>query len=231
MNLVEDITLYRLYIPRAGKMFMSNISKDNQVLVYCLNKGYFETDTLDDMKYILTECENNSSGDNFKLVGDIQKVDIEYVGQVYRQRVFFKSLKEILTVCSMNMVQVIFPLNFHIDINNVMNVLDYLPALEKYAYEQDGETIEEFLTNSFKIMINELLKHFNIHSQYKEEVERFLENKDLFTYINRAPYILSSYNIDQHTSAIFQIFRKDSTNNMQGFTKLNLEADKKQGRL
>ena len=226
MSLLTELTTYRLCIPKPGKMFMSNISKTNQVLVYCINKGFFETDELEDMQYILNVCKS----EKFVEVGSIEKVKLNEGEIVYRQRVFFKSFKEILDICKQNLVMVKFSKNFHFDINSVMNILEYLPALEKYAAEYN-ETIEEFLLNNFMIFMDLLLERYEMFSQYQLKARQLKEDRDWLAYIDRAPYVLSSYSIDDKTSAIFHLVGDDFADFESGFTTDNLKKDKKLGRI
>lgn len=152
-------------IPCTGKMFFSSISKGNRALCICLNKGYIQTDDLEDMLNNLDLFQ----GDNiFKLVGNIEKVKLQASGSiVYRQRVFFKSVTELLWVCKRSALSVRLDTNFGISINSVMNVLDQLVYLERYAKEFD-ESIDDWLHNICIIHLHTIMTQKGMKSGLEE---------------------------------------------------------------
>lgn len=230
---IESKSSSKLVIPRAGKMFKSNTKTKDKALAFCINKGYFETDELVNMIEILNHIQGNET---IILVGYVEKVQSDQLR--YRQRVFFKSLKEMLSVCKKFGIKVIFPLDFHIDINCVMNILNELPYLERYAHSF-GETIEEYLTNTFFIQMHYTLNSVNMYSDLADRVNYILRDKE--GYMNRAPFLISSYNIDRKSSSVFlnldfddkRLFNCTMTPDIDdidyGFTDKIVEKDRKAG--
>lgn len=232
---LESSSDTKFVIPRAGKMFKSNSGKkEGQLLAFCLNKGYFETDTYDEMLDIVETLD-----EKFIQIGDIQKVQLDLSGIVFRQRIFFKSLKELLELCKLNGIKIIIPDDFHIDINNVMNILDELPNIERYA-QKEGQTIEVWLTNTLFVNLNYLLEQQNMYSDVKQRVSDILDYR--IGYMNRAPFLISSYDIDKKYSAVFLhlsdtkderliSIKPDDTILRYGYTDNNIKLDKKGGAL
>lgn len=235
---LESSSTVKFVVPRAGKMFKSNLSKEGKALAFCLNKGYFETQTLEDMQEVLATISDN---ENFILVGEIDKVKIpEQHSVIYRQRLFFKSLKDLLDICKGIGIKIYFPDSFRIDTNHLMNVIEELPALERYAYRYK-ETIDDWLTHCLWIDVHYLLKAQNMYSDLESRVSDVLSDKE--GYMNRAPFLISSYNIDKHFSAIFlhlmeeegdtRLFTvridQNAKDLVYGYTDDNVKRDRKRG--
>lgn len=225
----------RFVIPCAGKMFRSSISKDDKALCFVLNKGYFETSDLNSMLSILDDVEIISE---FVLVGGIEKVRIAKTRCiVYRQRLFFKSLNILLKFCKSFGLRFELSRDFRISINNVLNCVDDLIYLERYAKRFD-ESIDVWLTHCCIIELYFYLKSLNMYSNLEKFVNQYLKNR--VNYLNRAPFLISSYNIDTKSSGIFLGFSADDKRLYDvgvtgvellkfGYTVKNIEKDIKGG--
>ena len=226
----------KLVVPYAGKMFRSNISSDNKALCFVINKGYIETSDLTSMLTIIDDCENIKT---IILVGTIEKIRLKRTKAiVYRQRVFFKSLKVMLNLCKLFGLRFELGNNFHITINNILNCVDDLKYLERYAIKFD-EPIDVWLTNCCIINLNEILKNVGICSYLNDRVNLILRKKS--GYLDRAPFLISSYSIDDKSSAIFlqynysdrRLFSYESTSDSFisdfGYTEKNIKKDIESG--
>ena len=206
MSIIEAVTAKgsnKLVIPCAGKMFRSNISKDDKALCFVINKGYFETSDLTAMLSIMDDCSRFS---DIISVGKIEKVKLKSGNIVYRQRIFFKSLKTILNLCKVLGLRFELSPDFRISINNIMNCIEELVYLERYAKRFD-ESIDDWLTHCCIIELYNLLKSLGMYSDLGKRANKYLYNR--VGYLNRAPFLISSYNIETNSSGIFLGFQPD----------------------
>ena len=213
-------------VVHTGKMFKSRVSRGNKALCFVVNKGYFE---LDDLRSMLAIVDDLDDFDNIKLVGGIEKVTLDSDNVVYRQRVFFKSLTEMLSNCKRYGVLIKVPEGFSVGINCILNCTDDLPFLERYAFNL-GESIDNWLTTSCKIHLLELAKSVGVDINLSDNDFKSVRNKG---YLNRAPFLICSYNIDKKESGIF-LHKSDYYSNVSdicnlasyGYTDLVVRKDK-----
>ena len=224
----------KLVIPYTGKMFRSSISKDNKALCFVLNKGYVETDSLDDILRLLDDVEDV---DVVIPVGGIDKVRTSDGDIVYRQRLFFKSLKTMLSLCRLHCLYVSFPETFHVTVNSVLNCVGELTYLERYS-RRFGIPIDTWLKNCCLMHMHFLLKSVGMYSELEEQVNDAL--RGWTGYLDRSPFLISNYSIDTHTSSVFIEFDRtdrrlftrpvdDILLLTYGYTTKNVEADIKSG--
>ena len=221
----------KFVVPCAGKMFRSSISKDDKALCFVINKGYFETTDLISMLSIL---DYTTKVEDIVLVGKVEKVRLKATKLiVYRQRVFFKNLRIFLNFCKVQGIRFELTKDFRISINNIMNCREDLVYLERYAKRFD-ESIDEWLTHCCIIELFYLLKSLNMYSDLGKRVNSYLMGR--INYLYRAPFLISSYNIDTKSSGIFLGFvakdkrlYKDDVTGVEllkyGYTQKNVEAD------
>lgn len=200
MSIVRTLTAQnecKLVIPFPGKMFRSSISKKDRALCFVINKGYIDSVSLSNLLSVLDEFDD----EDLIVVGNIEKILLKNKkGLVYRQRIFFKSLYKMFNLCHSCGIRVEIGQDFRISINSIMNIAGELPYLEKYASEF-GETIDVWLTNCCIIHINNLLVSQRMYSSISKRVTKIL--KDRVGYLDRAPFLISSYSISKHLSALF----------------------------
>jgi hypothetical protein len=238
MSIINTVAMKgfnRFIVPCAGKMFHSSIPNKDTALCFVINKGYFETDDLLSMLSILDDVTGVKE---FILVGKIEKISINGGLQiVYRQRLYFKSLYKLLCLCKNLGLRFDIAPDFRISINNVMNCLDDLVYLERYAMRFD-ESIDSWLTHCCIIELYFYLKSMNMFASLGKQANSLLRNK--VNYLHRAPFLISSYNIEKHSSSIFLGFEvKDKRAYdvevtgeallAEGYTTKNVEKDKKEG--
>jgi hypothetical protein len=239
MSLINTIALgntSKLVIPCAGKMFKSSIPNNDKALCFVLNKGYFESTSLQNMLSII---EDSQEFNDIILVGKIDKVRLKANHNiVYRQRIFFKSLGAILNLCKLLGLKFELASDFHISINNIMNCITELVYLERYAKRFD-ESIDDWLTHCCIIELHYLLKSKNIYSGLEKDVDFYLKGRE--NYLERAPFLVSSYNIDTKSSGLFLDYNQDDSRLFRevvtgkdllgvGYTDRNVEKDVKVGR-
>lgn len=235
LNYIAKRGSNRLVIPSAGKMFWSNITKKEKVLCFVLNKGYFETGDLNSMLSILDDVVDIQE---FVLIGRVEKVRLQRGSIVYRQRIFFKSLKEMLNFCKSFGLRLEVTEDFHISINNIMNCQKELIYLERYA-SKFNETIDVWLTTCCLVHLNSLVRSLGMYSTLWDTVNRRLKGKQ--GYLDRAPFLVCSYSIDKKTSGIYlglnvldsRLFSSasDLVNLLEvyGYTDRNVKRDRKGG--
>ena len=223
-------------IPSAGKMFKSSISKTNKALCFTVNKGYFQTKTLQQMLDIIDVIQDIDS-DTIVFVGKIDKVRKTNGELVYRQRVFTHSLISLFKFCKRLGVAVCIPPEFEVTINNVLNVKPELVYLERYAKEYN-QSITTYLTNTCILQIYNLLLYLNMYSDIFITADKILKGKQ--GYMMRAPFLVGRYSIDTKSSSIYinkQIDCReayvgldgDVTTLDYGYTDENIALDKKRG--
>lgn len=186
----------RMIIPCSGKMFRSTLEGKNQALAYCLNKGYLDFADLADLLSVLDYLK---SSDSFVLVGSIEKV-LSGDKLTYRQRIFFKSLNKLIEVCKRNGIVIEVSKDFRININNVLNCLDELVYLERYA-RQFSQDIDTYLTNTCLVRLNNIFKQGSVKYELNRDIDDLLIDK--YGYLDRAPFVISDYDIASNTSGIF----------------------------
>ena len=228
----------KFVIPCAGKMFRSNVTTTNKALGFVLNKGYLQTDTIEEIENYKNLIKQGY--DSVIYVGPPDKIRLRNEDKiVYRQRYFFKSFELLVQMCKFFCFEIIIDDEFEITINNVMNCQEDLQYLEIYAKKQD-ETITKYLTNTCLVHINDFLKVHNTYYKLPKNIDKFLEGKR--EYLERAPFLVVSYSIDKRESGIFiynKYFKDTRKYNINiehdvekvnfGFTEENVKKDLKAG--
>lgn len=233
-KLVAEDSVNRFVISYAGRMQFSNVSKTNKALCFVLNKGYFEIDEKEDFDNLMETAE---SYDTIIPVGEMEAVRLSAGNIIYRQRVYYTSLFQILKLSKEFALGVELDDNFGIRIQNVLGISDYLKYIEVYANGKE-KLVDTYLTNCLTIQLYNVLEQFGIYSELSEEVEYILEDKS--GYMDRAPFLLSTVCKKEKKSSIFlptnfsdtrlySIAVDDRKILNYGFTLSNLKEDMKKG--
>lgn len=232
---VSSRSTSKFVIPCTGKMFRSSVGGNDKALCFLINKGYFETD---DLSAMLDIVDDVNRVDELVLVGGIEKIRLyKSKSFVYRQRIFTKNLSKLCGVCRLLGVRVEVSKQFHVTINNIMNCRDDLPFLERYA-RRFNQSIDEWLTRCCVIELYYYFQSNNISTNMQWMVDKYLNGQQ--GYLHRAPFLVSSYDIKNHSSSVFLGFEGadsrlylDGATGTQllkyGFTQNNVEADVKGG--
>lgn len=232
---VTSASTSKFVIPCAGKMFRSSIKDGDKALCFLVNKGWFETETLEDM---LDLVDDANRFDEVILVGDIEKVRLRKTKNiVYRQRIFTKSLNKLSGICEVLGVRIELLNGFHISVNNIMNCRNDLPYLERYA-KRFNQTIDEWLTRCFVVELYYYFQSRGIANNMGWMVEKYLDG--MIDYLYRAPFLVASYDIKNHSSSLFLGFKAEDPRLYQddvtgvellkyGYTENNVAADVKGG--
>jgi len=234
ISAVQQFQMAKFVIPFPGKMQHSTIAKSNQALCFCINKGYFDVQDPDTLRSIIEDIDETNG--KVMRVGDVDTVRVNG-GITYRQRIFCKSFRLLLNVCKLNGATIVLDDNFEVTINSIMNCISDLKFLEHYA-KKYGELIDTWLSNCLIIHINSLLVGMSMYTKYQSRVDDILKNK--VGYCDRAPFLLSEFNWDEHKSSVFmnldnEDIRIFSTNvgddyyKVYGFTTDNVTRDLKEG--
>lgn len=233
LNDIKDKS-FRFVIPTLGKCFKSRIGKKDKVLLLVLNKGYIETDDIETCYYV-TVFLNSHKNNIFVPVGDIDKILSSNGSILYRQRVYFKSFTTLLKVLKELNASIVIPDDFHVTTNTLVNVVEELPYLERYA-KKLGLDVDTWLTHVCKILIYDSCKEFDM-------CERVNLSESVYNvprgYLNRAPLLCGSYSIIRHTSSVIRVDSDLSPNLYSGektkgilpygYTDSNVNFDRKRG--
>ena len=230
------VTGNKFVVPLLGKMFRSNITKHNQALAFCINKGYFEMTSLIGIKDLKKELANF---DEIVIVGGIDEIRKKNGKTVYRQRVFFKNLIILLEFCRSFCLNFELSADLKITINNIMNCKSDLKYLERYAALYN-ETIDNYLKNCLCLNLQMLLDNMDVRYDLGVNIEKIKENRT--GYLNRTPFIVTCYNIDNHTSSLYldpdtsdtRLFsggnpNKEDISGVYGYTSTLIRQDRKRG--
>lgn len=195
---------FKFVIPTPGKCFKSSIGKKDKVLLLVLNKGYIEADSIETCYYVTAFLESHKN-DFFVPVGNIEKIRISKSKRiVYRQRIYFKSFSTFLKVMKELQAFIIIDKDFEVTTNTLMNVIDDLPLLERYA-KNVKENVNSWLTNVCKILVYESCKKLNMLDKINLTSEVYATTKGVTGYLNRAPLLCGSYSVINHTSSVFRV--------------------------
>lgn len=234
LNTIARKGINKFVVPCTGKMFHSSISKNDSALCFVLNKGYFETKDFLSMTSILDDVADIKE---FILVGGVDKVSSKGV-VCYRQRIFFKSLNKLLLFCKSFGLCFELDSDFRVSINSILNCVDDLVFLERYAKRFD-ESIDTWLTHCCIIELHYYMCSLGMYSSLGDKVNKYLVNK--VDYLSRAPFLISSYSIDNKNSGIFlgfdindiRLYKEYRTGKdllKLGYTKKGVKSDIKGGK-
>lgn len=189
----EDVFI----VPTAGKMFKSSTEGGDKALVFVLNKGYLQIGNLSRMLEVIDAFIDDP---DLIIVGSINKVRLRKTGViVYRQRVFIKSVNALMLLCNKFGIDVKLENNFKVSINSVMNCLEDVRYLERYA-RKFHQSIDAYLTNCYIIWMHFLLIAYKFKTPYTAQVEHILHGKT--GYFERAPFLCGRYSIAKHISSV-----------------------------
>lgn len=187
----------KLVLPCVGKMFNSDITDGDSALICVINKGYLESPSIEEL---LTFIEGTQ--DSFVFVGNIDKVQLNSGGIVYRQRVFMHSILNAMKSCASYGFQIFVPNDFRIPINSMMNNLSDCYYLERIArfYRQ---SIDSYLKKVVLIQLYYMAESVGVSNNISEYYEKTKKRGHLKGILDYAPMLCSSYSISDHTSSIF----------------------------
>lgn len=203
LNLIKEKP-FNFVIPTPGKCFKSRIGRRDKVLLLVLNKGYIESDSIETCYYVTVFLATHKN-DFFVPVGNIEKIRLNKTGKiVYRQRIYFKSFSTFLRVMKELNAHIIIDNNFRVSTNTLMNVIDDLPILERYAKIVKSD-VNTWLTNVFKILIYEACKKYDMCDMINLSDYVYKLSRGSVGYLNRAPLLCGSYSVIHHTSSVFRV--------------------------
>ena len=141
------------YIPTINLMHVK-LNDSIKSLCFGITRGYFETDNLEDMLSLVTYLEST----DIKIIDNIDKIKMHDGTIVYRQRVYFVCLEDIVSVCSTK--QFGFNLTDDISLTNssYTNIRKDMPYLETYA-DKLHMSVEQWLILVFRYYCFVYLKY------------------------------------------------------------------------
>lgn len=196
-KLMRGDTASKFIIPCTGKMFHSSMSRKDKALCHCLNKGYIETSSREQMGYLVDDLLMT---DWAILVGNVDAVRLKTNVVRYRQRLFFRSVVRLVEFCKRNGVLIDFTKDFRVNINSVLFCAEDLRYLERYARSFD-RSIDSYLTETCIVQLSFILRDKNVDSPVHERANNILNGK--VGYLDRAPMMVGTYNIEKHTSSVY----------------------------
>lgn len=201
-----------------------------KVLAYQLDKGYFQSDSLEEMCVFL---ESISKSGNFKLVGAIDKIRIKSDDSIkYRQRLYFYSFDKLLILCEKMSVFVGLSEDFHIRMEQLSSCHSDLPYMTQYARKR-GISLDKWLRNAFILQLGFYMRArgFQDITNIDEISSALLKTKG---YCDRAPLLAIDFNRVNHTIGLaYSSYGEDSllfTNSSDDcYSDKNLRIDRKRG--
>ncbi len=223
------------YIPTINLMHVK-LNDSIKSLCFGITRGYFETDNLEDMLSLVTYLEST----NIKIIDNIDKIKMHDGTIVYRQRVYFVCLENIVSVCSTK--QFGFNLTDDISLTNssYTNIRKDMPYLETYA-DKLHMSVEQWLILVFRYYCFVYLKYKDLMDLSSIDEDFFADIEVVKGLLNRAPYFLSICDIAKHKFVVLQHFDIDNEHLYTiedkgttsffsyGFTNLTVLQDKKNG--
>ena len=201
MGLLEEMAKNisdKVVIPCTGKMFYSAVANSSDALTVPLNKGYYETDSLQSMLTFKESIDKNT----VVFVGKVDKVVKHGGSYVYRQRLFIHSLVDLLQYMASSGVHLEIPSDFRIPINSMMNNLEDCRFLERIArlYRQ---SIDSYLKKVVLIQLYYLAEDIKVSHNLYNYYNKCLRRRQLKGILDYAPYLCTEYSIDKHTSSVY----------------------------
>ena len=223
------------YIPTINLMHVK-LNDSIKSLCFGITRGYFETETLEDMLTVVDYLEQTE----IKTIDNIDKIKMNDGTIVYRQRLYFVSLEDIVTVCKK--FNFGFNLTDDISISNSsdMNIRKDMVFLEVYA-NQLNMSVEDWLILVFRYYCVIYLKYKDLMDLSSIDEDFFAKIKTIHGLLNRAPYFLSICNIAKHKFVVLQYFDIENEHLYTigdncttsffnyGFTNLTVLQDTKRG--
>ena len=223
------------YIPTINLMHVK-LNDSIKSLCFGITRGYFETDNLEDMLSLVTYLEST----DIKIIDNIDKIKMHDGTIVYRQRVYFVCLEDIVSVCSTK--QFGFNLTDDISLTNssYTNIRKDMPYLETYA-DKLHMSVEQWLILVFRYYCFVYLKYKDLMDLSSIDEDFFADIEVVKGLLNRAPYFLSICDIAKHKFVVLQHFDIDNEHLYTiedkgttsffsyGFTNLTVLQDKKNG--
>ena len=141
MSVLSDMLInhrVRLILPLAGEFIYSDIGDKDVAICATITTGYLECDNKDTLEVFLKYLV---SATKLKDIGGFDKVKCK-AGLVYRQRIVFSKLADIVSICAKFDVSIIVPDSFKVTEENLRGIKDDLPFLEDYFHFQSSCVID-----------------------------------------------------------------------------------------
>ena len=224
---------FNFVIPNPSKCFWVKLNRNDNALLFNMNRGYIETSDIESCYYLSLFLVSNKDK-FFKLLGSIDKVKLEDGNIVYRQRICFKSFYTLLLVIKSLKGKLVIGNDFNINTNCLTYCGGELPAMEKYAnkFKLDVNT---WLTLSLKIHIYYLCKKLSILDKLVLDNGIMKLQRGTKGFLDRSPFLCGT-SLDGSTSSILKV--EDYDNSMLysgnkklsfGYTSSNIRRDIKIG--
>ena len=231
-----------LCLPTPAKLLQVGLGDDDYTFGFLVNKGYLETEDLDLMIILLNALD---SYDDIKLVGDTERI-VYTVNNIahYRQRIFFRDLNAVLSICQDFGLYIYVPNDCLLGIHHILGIKhNDLLSLDRYAIKNNLR-IDEWLNLTFLYQL-----YLFFEEQYtgylttntlqscqtylnnirKPEIVETLNSKSIMeTYLINSPYFIYNYNLDINMEALYFWNDKDNladTSSLFGYTRKAAKRD------
>lgn len=231
---IENLSDASVSFFSTGQFFWHNVSSDEKVFCYTLDKCYLTSQDKLVFDDILVDLMTSKDLVEF---GNIVEIKSEDGSVRYRQRFHSKSMSSLLNFCKMQGLRVRFDMDFHISINGFIKNSDQLKYLAVYA-KKFNETLDTWLCNVCKVNLYYLMQKLGFGDTLKMSVERVLEDRE--GYMNRAPFMALAGTssgrrtalylpLDVNDKRLITIPCEDEKDLKYGYTNKNLSKDIKAG--
>ena len=223
------------YIPTINLMHVK-LNDSIKSLCFGITRGYFETESLEDMLLIVDYLEQT----DIKIIDNIDKIKMQDGTIVYRQRLYFVSLEDVVDVCKRFNLGFNLTDDISISSSSYTNIRKDMTFLEVYA-NQLHMSVENWLILVFRYYCVVYLKYKNLMDLSSIDEDFFTEIETIHGLLNRAPYFLSICDITKHKFVVLQYFDIENEHLYTigdngttsffsyGFTNLTVLQDKKNG--
>lgn len=227
--------LKKFYMPNINLVHI-HLTSYTKALCFKISKGFLEYDNLESLLDLIDYIKTNTK---IELVGQPDKIRVSENNFVYRQRLFFTTLADIFILCGRENIEILFTDVVYITTQNAKPDQNEEKYLTYYAAQQGFDNYNEWLLNTCKIYIMFYLRLKNIEHISTIDDEALLYIKDKKGCLDRAPYLMSIYDLKHKKYIVFQqtdledprLYTQSSSNSVltYGFTNRNILEDKKKG--
>lgn len=152
----------KLVIPQVGKIVYSIYNK-KKVLGFRMRRGYLESENYEELDKFINMLLDYK---DIVLIGKIEVIILHSGCEaIYRQRLYFSHTKMAVNLCDIFNIDLYFPTNIDIDIEDVISCRKELPYLY-YFSKLSGLTIDEWLVRCFKELVSRYAESAQVGTNY-----------------------------------------------------------------
>ena len=178
-------------IPEVNNFGYSKVSNNLWAVIFVVNKGYIETDSLECCKLISLYADKYMK-EYYTPVGGIDSVRKADDKIVYRQRFYFNDISKLFRVMKYFDITLKLPKSFKVNKKNISKFRDIYSGLKKSLAGNsvlENFTVEKWITYSSLLQLLLYAKNIGVN------VDSYMSIEDLSIHgiLDYAPYLCGSY--------------------------------------